>query len=143
LRARLVIGSLLALSLVSGPHGIAQESEKPPTPRPSPDALRVPTDAEDAALFHTVLGVLTHDLELPVEEVTLETLDASTFDQVLANARVRQDASDLRAPPVSRWKPHPRAIGCARPHDDRPADPSVHARAGHAAQFGSPVAGRA
>ena len=96
MRARLVIGSLLALSLVSGPHGIAQESEKPPAPRSSLDALRVPTDAEDAALFHTVLGVLTHDLELPVEEVTLETLDASTFDQVLANARVRQDASDLR-----------------------------------------------
>jgi hypothetical protein len=96
MRARLVIGSLLALSLVSGPHGIAQEAEKPLTPRPSLDALRVPTDAEDAALFHTIVRTLTHDLELPVAGVTLETLDAATFAQVLANARVGQDPSDLR-----------------------------------------------
>jgi len=96
--ARLVIGLLLALSLVSGPQGIAQEAEKPLTPRSSPDALRVPTDAEDAALFHTIVRTITYDLALPVVDVTIERVDDGIFDQILAYQRLRsKERSDLES----------------------------------------------
>jgi hypothetical protein len=94
-RTRLAIGALLALSLVAGARAVAQDAYKSPPPNPLPEALRVPSEAEDAALFHTVRRTITDDLRLPVGGVTLESVDGPTFRQSIENARLRSDRPDL------------------------------------------------
>jgi Domain of unknown function (DUF4157) len=93
---RPVIGVLLALALMGGARSLAQEAAEPSAPRPVPDAQRVPTDVEDAVLFHAVLGTIVRDLQLPVDGVTLESLDGPAFLQAIENTKVRSDPSDLQ-----------------------------------------------
>ena len=88
---RLVTASLLVLILVSGAHSIAQEVYQPPPPRSALDASRVPTDAEDAVLFHTIIRMITDDLKMPVGGVTIEAIDAATFEGVLGNQRLQPE----------------------------------------------------
>jgi hypothetical protein len=82
----LMLSLLAALSVLGGTGSLAQEVTPAPARPPSFD--RVPTEAEDAALYYTVIRIINDDLQLPVVGVTMETLDAATFDQVLENQRL-------------------------------------------------------
>jgi hypothetical protein len=95
-RLRLAVCALLALSLVAGPHAIAQDAYKAPPPTPLPEAIRIPSEVEDAVLFHAVRRTITGDLKLPVDDVTLESVDEPTFMQSIENTRLRSDPSDLK-----------------------------------------------
>ncbi len=95
-RTRLAAFALLVLSLVVGARAVAQDAYKPSPPTPLPEALRIPSEVEDAKLFHTVLRTITDDLQLPVEGVTLESLDGPTFQQAIENTGLRSDPSDLQ-----------------------------------------------
>jgi hypothetical protein len=43
-------------------------------------------------LFHTITRIITDDLQLPVVGVTMEAVDDATFEQILANQRLRPEA---------------------------------------------------
>jgi hypothetical protein len=85
----LMLSPLGVLGMLGGTGSLAQEVTPAPARPPSFD--RVPTEAEDAALYHTVIRIINDDLQLPVGGVTIETLDAATFDQVLENQRLRTE----------------------------------------------------
>jgi hypothetical protein len=95
-RTRLAVCALLALSLVAGARAVAQDAHQPPPPTRLPEALRIPSEVEDAVLFHAVRRTITGELKLPVEGVTLESVDGPTFLQAIENTRLRSDPSDLQ-----------------------------------------------
>jgi len=95
-RTRVTIGLLVVLSLMVGVRAVAQDAHQPPPLKPAPDALRIPSEVEDAVLFHAVRWTITQSLQLPVDDVILESVDGPTFLQTIENTRVRSDPSDLQ-----------------------------------------------
>jgi hypothetical protein len=88
---RRAAGPLLVLSLVCAAGCAADVASRESTPRPVVAPPRIPTDAEDAALFHTVIRSITRDLKLPLPHVTVESVDGATFVETLVSQRMPPD----------------------------------------------------
>ena len=91
---RLAAGPLLVLSLFWGAGCAAGVVSQESTTRPVLAALRVPTDAEDAAIFHAVTRSITRDLKLPLPHVSVESVDRARFVQILVARGLRPELAE-------------------------------------------------
>jgi hypothetical protein len=92
-RERLAVGLLIALQVCGA--GCATDVVSPEsTARPVLVSLRVPTDAEDAAIFQAVVRSITRDLKLSLPHVSVEAVDRTTFVQTLVAGGIRPELAE-------------------------------------------------